>query len=504
MAKILTVFITAWLFLWQNALAQSQTAPTGAPQPEKAKTSDLNAPKTAAPGKVKACVITLDGTIDGGLQRSIERRTKAAKEAGCSLIFYKINTYGGGLFVAYEICDFISALDIRTVAYIPDKAISAGAMIAVACNEIVMGTHSLIGDCEPIVPHPEQGMLTLPEKTQSFLRARLGSLAERNGYPVLLVEAMVTKEMEVYQVTIGNTTKYMTKGEIESMTDKEKERITRKILVVEEGRLLTMRQNQAKDYGFAKAIVANDKELYDLYGVREPDVLVLDPNLTEKTARLLDTISPLLLVIGLMALYVELKAPGFGLPGVIAILCFAAFFASKYFIGLAENWEVLIFLLGLALLAVEIFVIPGFGITGIAGIVLIAVAIMLSFQPFIIPRTPFEVDMTKAALLKMLGSIAASIVGICILARFLPETSLFGRIVLKTAETTGAGYVVESAERQDLVGREGVAVSKLRPVGRAQIGDEICSVVTQGELVEEGRKVKVLEVKGNRIVVRET
>ena len=140
----------------------------------------------------------------------------------------------------------------------------------------------------------------------------------------------------------------------------------------------------------------------------------------------------------------------------------------------------------------------------ILGLILIGVALVLSFQPFIIPQTPFEVYMTKVSLLKVLGSIAASFVGMCILARYLPETSIFGRIILKTEETPEDGYVVASAEQQDLIGKEGITVSHLRPVGRAQIGDEVLSVVTQGEHIERDAKVKVIEVKGNRIVVRET
>ncbi|NOZ22879.1 MAG: serine protease [Planctomycetes bacterium] len=512
MAKIGTVLITASLLLWQSAFAQPKPPSTDQAPAEK-KTADISekkretksSPKKAtSPAEVKACMITISGMIDNGLYKSLQRRTQEAKDDGRTLIFYRIDTFGGTLAAAFDICDYLSDLKgVKTVAYIPRKAISAGSMIAMACNEIVMVPGSLLGDCEPIIPNAEKGMITAPEKMQTVLRARFRAMAERNGYPVELAEALVTKEMEVYQVTLGDVTKYMTKSDLDELTEKEKDRITRKKLVVEKDRLLTMHDKEAKEYGFAKAIVKSDQELYDLYHVRGTQVPLFDPNWSEELVRFLDSIAPVLLVIGLIALYIELKVPGFGLPGILAIACFATLFISKYLIGLAENWEVLIFILGLALLAVEVFVLPGFGIAGVTGLLLIAVALVLSFQPFVIPRTPFEVEMTKSALLKVLGSVVASVIGMCILARYLPETSIFSRIILKSAQSPGTGYVVASAERQDLVGKEGVSVSNLRPVGRAEIGDEVLSVVTLGEMVEKGRKIRVLEVKGNRVVVRE-
>ena len=507
MAKTVTALLSVLLLSSTLLTAQQTPPPSPKPAPPKAPNAKAAEAKPAPekPTKTKAALITLNGTIDGGLHSSLERRIDEARENKCSILFFEIDTYGGALQAAFDISELLSGIsDAKTVAYVPKKAISAGALISVACNEIVMGPIGTLGDCEPIIPHPEKGMITAPEKMQTVLRATFRNLALKNGYPESLAEAMVTKEMEVYRVTIGDTTKFETKAQLDQLTEKEKQRIIKKKLVVSEGQLLTMTSKEALDYGFAKKLVPNREALFKLYGVDGADVVVFDTNWSEEMVRFISALSPILIAIGLMALYMEFKVPGFGLPGIVAIVCFALVFFSKYLVGLAEQWEVLIFALGMVLLAVEIFVLPGFGIAGIMGLALIGLALLLAFQPFVVPVTPFEIEMTKGNILKLLGSMVASIVGICLLAKYLPETSAFGRIVLRAAEKTDSGYVVGSAEKQELVGKKGVVVSSLRPVGRARIGDDIVSVVTQGEMLEKDTNIEVIEVKGNRIVVRET
>lgn len=504
MAKTASIFLA--LLLLTGGYAGAQADPT---HPQKrsdaAPTQSKAAPSPDLATGVKAALIPAREMIDGGLHTSLQRRIDLAKKAGCQVLFIEIDTYGGALNAAFDICDLLSSVSgAKTVAYVPAKAISAGALIAVSCKEIVMGPDSTLGDCEPIIPTAEQGMMTAPEKTQTVLRARFRSLAEKNGYPSLLAEAMVTKEMEVYQVVIGEKSEYMTKEELDILSEKEKDRITRKKLIVGKDRLLTMTARETKDLGFAREIVDNREALYKLYGVSASAVTVLETNWSEEMVRFLDMISPILLTIGLVAIYIELKAPGFGLPGIVAICCFATFFLSKYLIGLAEHWEVLLFVAGVAFVIVEIFVLPGFAVPGLIGLFLIAVALFLSFQPFVIPANPLEVHMTEVNLLKLLSSVTVSIVGVCVLARYLPQTPIAGRIVLKAAQSPEAGYVVQSAELQHLVGQKGVSISPLRPAGRAQIGEDVFSVVTRGEMLEKDRRVEVIEVKGNRIVVRES
>ncbi len=452
-------------------------------------------------------VIELKGMIDGGLLSSVERRTKIALDQDPSLIIYKIDTYGGRLEPAFEISEHIADVpeETKTVAYIPKKAISAGALIAVSCNEIAMGPHAELGDCEPIIPSAEGGYKTVGEKIQTVLRTKFRKFAVKNGYPVKLAEAMVTSEMEVYRIVTADSPegRFVTARELKEMTEEETAAIKSKKLIVEKGRLLTMHSGEAMEYGFAKYIVKDRAELFERYGVQEELAATLEVTWSEDMVRLLDSIAPLLLGVGLVAIWMELKTPGLGLPGIIGVLCFATVFLSKYMVGLAEVPEMIIFIMGILLLGVEVIVLPGFGLFGLAGIMLMMFGLVLGFQDFLVPQTPYDYEVLKTNLLQIFASMIGSIVVMAILIRYLPGMPLFGRLVLTAAEDTALGYeTVPVASREDLIGKKGHAISTLRPAGRADIGGQVLDVVTQGEFVEADQMIEVVDIHGNRVVVR--
>ena len=219
--------------------------------------------------------------------------------------------------------------------------------------------------------------------------------------------------------------------------------------------------------------------------------------------RFLDGIAPILLSVGLIALWLELKAPGFGLPGIVGISCLATVFLSKYMVGLAEAPEMLLFMLGVMLLAVEIFLLPGFGIAGITGILLMLMGTTLAFQDFVVPQTPYHYEELRGNLLKIFSSMAVSLLVVALMVRYLPGIPLFGRLVLSASEEAELGFGTTLAiPTVGLVGRRGYALSTLRPSGRAEFNGEVLDVVTQGEFVEGGQKVEIVEVRGNRVVVR--
>ena len=457
----------------------------------------------------KVSIIPLVGMIDGGIHSSLKRRVEIAKENGSNRIIFEIDTYGGQLEAAFEMSEYISNIaNTKTIAFIPTKAISAGSLVAISCNEIYMAPQAELGDCEPIVPSSEGGYKTVGEKIQTVLRTKFRKFAEKNGYPVLLAEAMVTKEIEIYHVVTEDKPEgyYISGKELKEMNEEEKKKFKSKKLIIEEGQLLTMHAKEAYEYQFAKGIVENRNDLLRLLKIDKAETSVLETNWSEEMVRFLGRIAPVLLGIGLAALWMEFKSPGFGLPGIVGILCLATVFLSKHLVGLAETPEIIIFFVGVALLAVEILFIPGFGIAGIPGIILIFIGAILSFQDFTIPRTPYDVDLFIMNIFTVMCSLIGSGIAIFLLFKFMPGIPLFNRLVLTTSETAQGGFVIPSqpAGGSDLTGAKGIALTALHPTGKIEVNNNTLDVVTDGEFIEKGQTVEIIEVRGNRIVVKAT
>ena len=469
-------------------------------------TKDSTVPKeNVLPGKVS--IIPLRGMIDGGIHSSLKRRVEIAKENGSNLIIFEIDTYGGQLGAAFEMSEYISNIkNTKTIAFIPTKAISAGSLIAISCNEIYMAPQAELGDCEPIVPSSEGGYKTVGEKIQTVLRTKFRKFAEKNGYPVLLAEAMVTKEIEVYRVVTEDKPDgyYITGRELKEMSEEEKKKIKSRKLIIEEGKLLTMYAKEAYEYQFAKEIVEDRNSLLKLLNLENVTPDILETNWSEEMVRFLASIAPVLLGIGLAALWMEFKSPGFGIPGIVGILCLATVFLSKHLVGLAETPEIIIFFVGIALLAVEMLLIPGFGIAGILGIILILGGAILSFQDFTIPRTPYDVDLFIMNIFTVMCSLIGSGVAIFLMFKFMPGIPLFNRLVLTTSETAQSGFVIPSqpAGGSDLTGEKGMALTALHPTGKIEVNNNTLDVVTDGEFIAKGQTVEIIEIRGNRIVVR--
>lgn len=455
----------------------------------------------------KVSIIPLVGMIDGGIHSSLKRRVEIAKENSSNLIIFEIDTYGGQLEAAFEMSEYISNIaNTKTIAFIPTKAISAGSLVAISCNEIYMAPQSELGDCEPIVPSSEGGYKTVGEKIQTVLRTKFRKFAEKNGYPVLLAESMVTKEIEIYHVVTEDKPDgyYISGKELKEMNEDEKKRFKSKKLIIGEGQLLTMHAKEAYEYQFAKGIVENRNDLLKLLKIDKAETSVLETNWSEEMVRFLGRIAPVLLGIGLAALWMEFKSPGFGLPGIVGILCLATVFLSKHLVGLAETPEIIIFFVGVALLAVEILFIPGFGIAGIPGIILIFIGAILSFQDFTIPRTPYDANLFIMNIFIVMCSLIGSGIAIFLLFKFMPGMPLFNRLVLTTSETAQGGFVIPSqpAGGSDLTGAKGIALTALHPTGKIEVNNNTLDVVTDGEFIEKGQTVEIAEIRGNRIVVK--
>ncbi len=454
-------------------------------------------------------IIDLEGAVTFGLSAAIKRQTEEAlaHDPKPDLLIYRIDTYGGTADSALKIADVIGDIDApTTVAYIPKKAISAGALIAISCRQMVMGEGSKIGDCQPIIPTPE-GITPAGEKVETMLRASFRSFAERNGYPLALAEAMVSPHIEVHKVTIeGEEPQYVRSDRAKALKQQHGEKVVADEIVLPKGDLLTMTAKEAYDFGFARAIVGSEAGLLSYYGASDAEVTRLYASWSEDLVRFFDLIGPLLLAAGLLGLYLEFKTPGFGLPGMVGIACLALYFGSKYLVGLADVMDILLFFAGVLLLAVELFVIPGFGIIGVAGILLILTGLFLSFQSFVVPRTPAEMELLGWSFIQLLVALGIVVTAAFLLGRYLSVLPLVRGMVLVTEPGTTKVYssAAPSERRlQELIGAVGVATTFCRPAGKALFGERLVDVVAQGEYIERGRDLQVVALEGNRIVVRE-
>jgi len=480
-----------------------QAAPLQAQLPVRIQPPDAAQPA----GEQTVVVIPVEGFIDGGLYDSIRRRIKEAGDFKPSLIVFQIDTYGGLLNFAMEITDTIGAVDTpRTVAYIPVKAYSAGAMIAMGAREMAVGPLASVGDAAPIMDTPE-GPQMLGEKEQSPTRGMFHKYAERNGYPVALAESMVTKEIVVYEVKFDDgAVKYLSAEELDALTAAQREHVAQKSVVKKEGQLLTMSAEDAKKYGFARFIVKDFDELLTDYSLKGAKVVTLSTAWSEELVRFLNypAVSSILLLVGLIALYMEFKAPGFGLPATAAIVCFGILIFSRYLSGMAQYWEILIFVAGVVLLIVEIAFIPGFGFIGFAGLGLMVAGLVLMAIPPNITRAPIDARYLAVSTTYLVGTLIAAIALMVVLTKLLPKTPVISALYLGAPEPSSIAHAegAMATAGKNLVGRQGIAYSALRPAGKAIIDDRLVDVTTRGDHIAEGARVEVVAQKGNAIIVR--
>ena len=448
-------------------------------------------------------VIPISGNVDPGMAAFISRAVRQATEQPNPLIVLEMDTFGGRVDAALQIVDTLSGIpQDRTIAFVKNRAISAGSLIALSCGKLVMKHNTTIGDCAPI-SFSNEGPKMLGEKFQSPLRAKFRALAKRNDYPVTLAEAMVTAEMTVLKVVLPDTTLYMDSLEFAELSSADRRRVISRKTIVAPGELLTMDNIEAEELGFSTMSTGSVEEMLTRFYGHDYRLVRVDQNWSEQFVRFIGAISPVLMLIGFAALYAELKAPGFGVAGIIGVACLALVFAGQYMAGLANYTELLLLMFGVALLAAEIFVIPGFGIAGIAGIALMAVGMILSFQDFVIPRPemPWQRELLERNLLVTLSVLVGSFGLLLLFIRYLfPHIS---RVVSGPyLEATLSRSHVDSDKSSPVsIGDVGTVTKPLRPSGSARFESGVYDIVADGEFVEKNVQVVVTSLEGNRIVV---
>ncbi|MEJ2703351.1 MAG: hypothetical protein P8Z79_13000 [Sedimentisphaerales bacterium] len=434
--------------------------------------------------EAKAAVIVCKGDIDYGLFKSIHRRSEAALKAGANYLIYEIGTYGGLLKSADDISKYL-ILDVgkraHTVAYVTTEAISAGSMISVSCQDIIMLEHTTIGDCAPIVMGGKlEGVER--EKVESFTRAAFMRAAEANGYPKALLKAMVTMQNKVYKVKNLQTGKDEFFEDQQLPEDANQYELADRKLIVDDDELLTLTASRAAEYGISRAVVKDRAGVLTFLAKRDGVVfsgqpMVLDTLWSEEMVRWLNSpaVMGILVMIALLGAYIEFTTPGFGLPGLVAVTCFVIIVGSKYLLGMANWVEIVVFVVGVLLLLVEIFVLPGFGIAGVTGIVFMLAGLfgMLVRNPpdrFPWPEdAPAWSDFTSSVIAMCLG-IIGFVVFARLLAKYLPETRnefLSGLFLVPTARGAGSPARIsmtaspESKTRGVTVGDRGQVVLTL-------------------------------------------
>ncbi len=454
----------------------------------------------------KVYVIPISGTVEPAMASFLKRALKNVPDTPETLIVIEMDTFGGRVDSALEMVDTLTGIKkAETVAFVTNKAISAGALISLACKQLVMKHSTTIGDCAPII-YSNEGPKMMGEKFQSPLRAKFRALAKKNGYPTVLAEAMVTAGMEVYRIKLDGETRYMDAQEYEDLKKEDKERITEKETIVAEDELLTMDDAEALELGFSRMSVDSIEQMLERMAIAGNDITRIEWSWSEDMVRIIGTISPILMLIGLGAIYTEIKAPGFGAPGIVGILCLALVFFNQYLVGLANYTELLIIVIGLIFLGFEMFVLPGFGISGIAGIVCITVGLMLSFQDFVIPdpELPWQKEILVNNMLKVLSSLFGSfVVALFVLRYIFPKLSI--AVAGPYLDATLSEARVDLPEGTALVaGQTGTALTQLRPSGKAKIDGEVYDVVTQGDFIPKGAGIKIVKIKNNHITVVRT
>ncbi len=463
----------------------------------------------------KAVLIRFEGVVSPRTEQFLYRKLDQARESGADLVIIEIDSPGGYLESSLDIATKLRDLDwVHTVAWVPDEALSGAAIFALGCDDIVMQPRARIGDAGPIFQGQDALFRHAPEKIRSDLARRVRDLAEAKARPPALAEAMVDMDLEVFRVTNKDTGEETFKSDSELVSDRNVQAWEKGELVLEsqKGRFLEINGERAVELKMAKATAENREQLVELYQVREP-LIVMQPGGVDTAVYVLNLpiVTGLLFVVGLVALYVEFSAPGISVGGLLAGLCFTLFFWSRFLGGTAGWLEVILFLGGLVFLGIELFVFPGFGVAGITGLLMLLAGVVLASQSHLFPESPRALAQLGNSLIVVLASGGVFVGAVIMLSRYYGSIPLFNRLILEVPQVTDVTEDVDQ-EGKPLppsqafpvgVGDWGVAESPLRPAGKAMFGEQFVDVVTDGSFVDAGSQVQIIQISGNRIVVRE-
>jgi membrane-bound serine protease (ClpP class) len=426
-------------------------------------------------------LLPIEGEVRPIMMTLFKRGLEEAEEKGVDLVLLEMDTPGGQLNIAEEISRILLESEVPTATWIKNEGLSAGMLIAISTQRIYMKpVISMVGDCQPIFMTTGE-IKEAPEKILTVVREYGERAAHKNGYPEDAVLAMIDEKLS-YRSPDGS-------------------------IQCGSGELLTLRAEEAVRIGFASGLANTVDDVLAHLNLSDAKIVRFEKNWAESIAAYIcrPTIASLLTLAGLVGLFIEYKTPGFGIPGGAGLLCLGLVFWGHSIAHLAGMEGTILFLLGVALLGLEIFLLPGFGLAGAAGIASIIVGLVLTFlqipvrDPLFIP----EIHLTRPLVMVGFATVGA-VLTILILANYLPRIQSMAFLGLSLATELRAvdGYAsFDSKTTDSLIGRVGLTVSPLRPGGVITLDGNRMTVVSRGDFVESEKRVRIVGVEGMRIVV---
>lgn len=402
--------------------------------------------------------------------RTTKNAIEQAKEEKADLIVIHMNTYGGTLDDADSIRTKILTSTIPVYVFIDKNAASAGALISIACDSIYMAPGSSIGAATVVNQSGEQ----LPDKYQSYMRSMMRATAEAKNRDPKIAQAMVDPKLYVPGIS-------------------------------DSGQVLTFTVSEAIKYGFCEAKVNNIEELLQHAGIQNYIIKTHKISTSDKIIGWLINpfVSGILIMLIIGGIYFELQTPGIGFPLAAAFVAAMLYFAPLYLEGMAAHWEIIVFIVGVILIAVEIFAIPGFGVTGVLGLVLMIVGLTLSMVGNI---NPVNIDANMAQITKALSVVVIAfflaITGSIMLSKKLFTSTAFGHLALTKTQKVNEGYTSASADYTAKIGHTGIAYTMLRPAGKIMIEDELYDATARTGLIEKGENIVVVGYLNAQLVVK--
>ncbi len=403
---------------------------------------------------------------------ALHRTQRAFAEADsldADFVLLHMNTYGGMVDAADSIRTRIMQSRIPVIVFIDNNAASAGALISIAADRIYMRPGGNIGAATVV----DQTGEVVPDKFQSYMRSMMRSTAEAKGRDPQIAQAMVDPAIEVEGV-------------------------------VEAGKVLTFTASEAMRWGFAEGMAENVEEMLELAGITPFEIVEQRLTMTDRIIQFLinPIVSGLLIMLILGGIYFELQTPGIGFPILVAISAAMLYFAPLYIEGLATHYEIVLFVLGIILIAVELFVIPGFGVTGVLGAIFVITGLALAM----VGNVGFDFTGVNAgeilkAFLIVIIAFFFSLTGSFYLGQKLFTTSRFGELALNTVQETSSGYTSANAVMKSLIGATGKAFTMLRPSGKVEIDDDIYDATALTGFIDKGEKVKVVKYETSQVFV---
>jgi membrane-bound serine protease (ClpP class) len=440
----------------------------------------------AQQNKAKVVIFDLKDEINPAATRITAKALNYAESINATLLLVHMNTYGGYVTDADSIRTRLLNTKIPTIVYIDNNAASAGALISLACDQIYMRQGASIGATTVVNETGEKA----PDKYQSYMRKQMRSTAESHGKDTLIN---------------GKDTTFVYKRNPDIAEGMVDERIIVPGLD-DSTKVITLTTAEAIKWGYCEGVASSIDEILELNNLQDAEIVKVEPDLIDKWVAFFanPALRSVLILLMIGGIYFELQSPGIGFPLLAALIAAVAYFAPLYLDGLAQNWEILIFILGIILIGLEIFVVPGFGLTGLSGITLVVAGLILSMIRNV------DLDFSETSTTELNNAVASvlfAMLGLTVLLYFfgnaLLKSKAFRKIVLMDTIGKGAGIQSSNISLETLINRNGVTHTALRPMGRIDIDGTTFEAKTYGELIDKGKNIKVISIENQYLVVKE-